>query len=318
MWNPFRRSLVKKHAKDITGDVWMNITSFSDHAKEAVLAQAPLRFDTELAGVVTLIHFWDYSSPDSVDDLNYLHTWWETYGGSHFLVIGVHTPQYEFGKDSDKVQAAALRFHLDYPIVSDPGYTTWKRYGNNVWPRKILVDAKGIVRFDYRGRGGHEALETIIHELLEKGKEGHEFVSPGNTLTPTLSLDRESMSARGIAVSPLTDPAEYHVPNKVALHSVALAGWWVTGETEIMSGPLNDDQSCSIHFFGSQCLARMRPLNDPTATVQIFVDNKKICEDIIVDENRDYLLLSGLPSTAHHLTIIPTNGSLAIASVSFS
>lgn len=318
MWNPFRRSLVGKRAKDITGDAWLNVTSLSEEAREAVLASAPLRFDRELAGVVTLIHFWDYSSPDSVDDLSPLHVWWEMYGGAQFLIIGVHTPQYEFAKDPDKVQAALLRFHLDYPIVSDPGYGTWKRYNNKVWPRKILVDAHGVIRLDHQGKGGHEALQEKIHELLEQVNQEHHIVHPGNTVTPPLLFDRESMSARGIAVSPLTDPAEYHVPNKVPLHALALAGWWITGEKELVSGPLNDDQACAVHFFGSRAVATMRPVGDASATVQVFLDTKKVGEDIVVDEKRDYVLVSDLSSTPHHLTIIPVAGAIAIESVSFS
>lgn len=318
MWNPFRRSLVGKSAKEITGDVWMNSTSLPEDARQAVLLNAPLRFNAELAGVVTLIHFWDYSSPDSLDDLEHLPSWWEAYQGPHFVIIGVHTPQYEFAKDSDKVQAAALRFHLDYPVVSDPAYTTWKRYGNTVWPRKILVDAKGIIRVDHRGKGGHELLETTIHDLLEKSKEGHQFISPGNALTPPLPFDRESMGARGFALSPLTDPAEYHVPSKVPLHGIALSGWWIMKETELISGPLNDAQSCIVHFFGSSCVVSMRPVDELGATVQIFVDNKKVGEDIVVDEKKEYLVVSNLPAIAHHLTLIPTKGNIAISSISFS
>ena len=58
MWNPFRPSLVKKHAKEITGDVWLNITSLSNAARKAATDRTPLRFDGELSGIVTLIQFW--------------------------------------------------------------------------------------------------------------------------------------------------------------------------------------------------------------------------------------------------------------------
>ncbi len=319
MWNLFRRSLLNKEAKDITGDTWFNITSLPDEAKQAVLDRGPLRFTAELAGVVTLIHFWDYSSQDSVEDLSYMHTWWELYTSPHFLIIGVHAPQYEFGRDADKVESAVLRFHLDYPVVSDPTHTTWRRYSNTVWPRKIIVDAHGVVRFDHRGKGGHEALETKLHELLETAKEKGQVVSPGNNvITPTLLFTREALGARHFPLSPLTDPAQYHISSKLALHDVALSGWWIMTESELQSGPLDDDQACSIHFWGSGCSAAMRGVGDTGASIQVFIDNKKIEEDIHVGEDTDYILASGLSTGAHHLTIVPVKGSLAISSVSFS
>lgn len=126
----------------------------------------PLRFDHEFSETVTLIYFWDYSCGDCIKELPYLHAWWEKYEGPGFLIVGVHTPQYAFAEDPDKVESAVLRLHLDYPVVSDPSYVTWKRYENSVWPRKIVVDAHGIIRADIRGKGNMEHLEEKICTLL--------------------------------------------------------------------------------------------------------------------------------------------------------
>jgi hypothetical protein len=166
MWNLFRRSLVGKPAMEITGDIWFNVTSFPEEARQAAARHSPLRFDRELAGTVTLINFWDYSSADCMADLSLLHAWWEQYEGPGFLLIGVHTPQYAFAEDPDKVESAVLRLHLDYPVVSDPFYTTWKRYDTKTWPRKLLVDAYGVIRADIRGKGKMDQLEEKLRKLL--------------------------------------------------------------------------------------------------------------------------------------------------------
>src|SRR3989344_7495313 len=318
MWNPFRRVLFRSHSKEITGDVWLNITSLSNAARKAATDRTPLRFDGELSGIVTLIHFWDYSSVDSIEDLPYLHKWWEMYECPEFVIIGIHTPQFAFAKDADKVGAAVLRFHLDYPILSDSEYTTWKRYGTTKWPRKILVDAQGIICLDHNGKGGHEDIETKIHELLEQVKRGSEFIHPGNVVTPSISLSRESLGMRGVALSPLNESAEYHIPNKIPLHSIALSGWWITGEKALASGALSDTQACIIHFYGSACMGHIRSAGTESATVQIYINNKKIGEDVVIATESEYTFVSGLPAASHQLTIIPIKGNIAISSVSFS
>lgn len=166
MFNIFTRSLVGKHAPEITGDAWFNVTSFPEEAKFAAVQHSPLSFEKELSGTVTLIHFWDYSDNDCAQDLPYAREWWEKYEGPGFLILGVHTPQYAFAEDADKVESAVLRLHLDYPIVSDASYTTWKRYDNSVWPRTLLVDAYGVVRVDVRGKNKLTPFEDEIRKLL--------------------------------------------------------------------------------------------------------------------------------------------------------
>lgn len=318
MWNLFRHSLIGKRAKDITGERWLNVTSFPEEAKKAAIDRLPLRFDRELLGLVTLIHFWDYSSADSLEDLPFLHEWWERYEGSHLMIIGVHTPQYEFAKDADKVEAAVLRFHLDYPIVNDGEYTTWKRYGSHVWPRKILVDSKGIIRFDHSGQGGHEELELQIQEALEEAQGGHHGIPRGNMLTPPLLFTRDALASQGIPLSPLTDPAEFHIPRKIPLHGIALSGWWILTESELVSGPLSDDQACAVHFFGSSCGARMRSMTFEDAIVRIFINTEQVDEDITISSDAIYPIVPRISAGAHHLTIIPIQGTIAISSLSFS
>lgn len=166
MWNIFRRSFVGKPALAVTGDIWFNVTSFPEEAKQAAIARRELTFDRELSGTVTLLHFWDYSDSDCLQDLPFLRTWWEKYEGPGFLLLGIHVPQYAFAEDSDKVESAVIRLHLDYPVVSDPSYTTWKRYENSVWPRTILIDAYGVVRADVRGKGKMAKLEETLRTLL--------------------------------------------------------------------------------------------------------------------------------------------------------
>lgn len=165
MW-PFRTSLVGGRAPDISGEAWFNVTSLPEVARKKVLAGGDLRFREELAGLVTVVQFWDYSCINCLHTLPHLREWWKRWREEKFLIIGVHTPEFEFAHDADKVESAVLRFELSYPVVSDPDFVTWQRYGNKVWPRILIVDLRGVIRLDRKGEGGYEEMEAKIEELL--------------------------------------------------------------------------------------------------------------------------------------------------------
>ncbi len=315
----FRRSFVGKRARDITGDAWLNTTSLPEKASEVAQRGKPIRFSHELSGTITLIHFWGYSSPDSVQELPYIHSWWEMYGDKGLLIIGVHTPEYSTSEDMDSVENAVLQFHLDYPIVHDPGYTTWKRYKNTKWPRKIVVNEKGKVVFDYSGKGGLDDTEQAFRALLAKVGNSHAVVHPGLFRpTPAIPLDRASMEKNGIALSPFTDPAQYHIPYKFPLHSIALSGWWMTDEHEIVSKEHTSDQSFAAHFFGPTVVATMRAVDGDDTVLKILVDGKVVDEAFHVSSNTEYTLFQDDVADGHILTLIPISGGIAISSILFS
>lgn len=165
MW-PFSRSLKGKHAPEITGDAWFNFDALPKAAQDRIHEKESVRFNHEIQNTVVLIDFWDYSSAACINALPYLKEWWKLYKEYNFLIIGVHTPEYVFAQESDKVESAVLRFELNYPVVSDSDYATWKRYHNKVWPRKLLVHHTGKVRYDRKGEVNYQELEQNIQEAL--------------------------------------------------------------------------------------------------------------------------------------------------------
>lgn len=163
----FKRSLVGKHAPDISGQKWFNETALPEAVREKVKRGESLDIRRDLAGYVVLIDFWDYDCIHCINAMPHLREWWQKYKDRKFLIIGVHTPEFEFAKDPEKVESAVLRFELNYPVVSDPDYTTWERYRTKAWPRELIIDAQGMVRYDHTGEGDYEAKENIIQQLLK-------------------------------------------------------------------------------------------------------------------------------------------------------
>lgn len=163
----FHRSLTGKHAPEISGEKWFNEMALPEAVQQKVKRGEPLDIQRDLAGYVVLVDFWDYDCIHCINAMPHLREWWQKYQGQKFLIIGVHTPEFEFAKDPEKVESAVLRFELNYPVVSDPDYTTWERYRTKAWPRELIVDTEGIVRYDHTGEGDYETKENIIQQLLK-------------------------------------------------------------------------------------------------------------------------------------------------------
>jgi len=72
-----------------------------------------------LRGKVVLVEFWTYSCINWLRTLPYVRAWAEKYKQQGLVVIGVHTPEFGFEKDVDKVRRAARDMKIDYPIALD-------------------------------------------------------------------------------------------------------------------------------------------------------------------------------------------------------
>jgi hypothetical protein len=84
------------------------------------------------------------------------------------VIVGVHTPEFDFEKNPANVQAAVEKFGIEYPVAQDNDRETWKAYENRYWPRKYLVDDEGFIRYDHIGEGAYEETEKVIQALLQE------------------------------------------------------------------------------------------------------------------------------------------------------
>ncbi len=117
---------------------------------------------------VILVDFWTYSCINCQRTTPYLNAWYEKYKDKGLEIIGVHTPEFDFEKRLDNVQAAVKKFDIQYPVALDNDYATWSVYKNLYWPRKYLVDIDGFIVYDHIGEGGYEETEKKIQELLSE------------------------------------------------------------------------------------------------------------------------------------------------------
>lgn len=121
---------------------------------------------SDLKGKVVLVDFWTYSCINCIRTLPYLVDWNQKYSDKGLVIVGVHSPEFEFEKNIDNVKQAVARFGIKYPVLLDNDHETWNAFQNSYWPRKYLVDSDGYIRYDHIGEGGYAETENAIKSLL--------------------------------------------------------------------------------------------------------------------------------------------------------
>lgn len=160
----------------------------------------------DLRGKVVLIDFWTYSCINCIRTIPYLNAWYEKYADDGLVIVGVHTPEFEFEKDYDNVKAAVEKFGIKYPVAQDNDKGTWKAYENRYWPRKYLVDNEGYIRYDHIGEGSYAETEKVIQSLL---LERAAYMGITNTTTPLDQSISNPKNAQSVNFGRIDTPELY-------------------------------------------------------------------------------------------------------------
>jgi thiol-disulfide isomerase/thioredoxin len=129
------------------------------------LNSGPLTPDS-LRGKVVLVDFWTYTCINWLRTLPYIRAWSEKYKDQGLVVIGVHTPEFEFEHNFDNVRREAQDLRVDFPIATDNDYGIWRAFDNHYWPALYIIDAQGQIRHHEFGEGNYDESEKIIQQLL--------------------------------------------------------------------------------------------------------------------------------------------------------
>ncbi len=157
-------------------------------------SSAPLTL-ASLKGKVVLVDFWTYSCINCIRTLPHLNDWYQRYADKGFVIVGVHSPEFEFEKNYDNVKAAVQKLGIKFPVILDNNHSTWNAYGNMYWPRDYLVDTQGYIRHDHIGEGDYNTTESAIQSLLAEGAalNGMKDIS-FNTAKSTTTINRSSLA----------------------------------------------------------------------------------------------------------------------------
>jgi len=146
----------------------------------------------ELGGHVVLVDFWTLTCINWLRTEPYVRAWSQAYRDDGLVVIGVHTPEFSFEHDLERVRLATRDREIDYPVALDNDYAIWNAFDNNYWPALYFVDRDGAIRDQHFGEGRYEQSERVIQRLL--------------------GIERELVSVEGAGVEAEADWDHLHTP----------------------------------------------------------------------------------------------------------
>ncbi|MGD8708244.1 MAG: redoxin domain-containing protein [Nitrosopumilaceae archaeon] len=132
------------------------------------LNTTPEKLEQQMKDKVILYDIWTYSCINCIRTLPYITAWNDKYADEGLLIIGIHSPEFEFEKEKENVELAIEKHGITYPVVMDNDWGTWNAFENHYWPRKYVADHEGYIRYDHIGEGAYKETEKIIQELLKE------------------------------------------------------------------------------------------------------------------------------------------------------
>jgi len=270
----------------------------------------------DLKGKVVLIDFWTYTCINCIRTLPFVTGWYEKYKDKGFVVVGVHTPEFEFEKKTENVLQAIRQYKINYPVAQDNDYSTWNAYNNRYWPAKYLVDSKGVIRKIHFGEGKYDEMERAIQELLkEKGVSVSEEMvqvadqTPKSRNSPETYLGSSRMQYYYPNGTLSSEKKIFTLSKNVPANSFSLGGEWIINTENAVSG---QNAVLEYNFFASKVFLVMKPSDLKTSEVKVFLDGKLVGL-VSVDSDKLYNLIQLKNAENHLLRLEFTEGVEAFA-----
>ncbi len=259
-----------------------------------------------LRGKVVLIDFWTYSCINCIRTFPYLSQWQEKYKDKGFVLLGVHSPEFEFEKKQENVEAAAKKYGLAYPIALDNNHETWRAFNNNYWPEHWLLDGEGNIRLHTVGEGHYAETEKAIQSLLiEEGllareeipstqDESFDTIGLAQIATPEIYLGYLRMNNAGSKTQGI-GPGERHLfpePEKVQSNRFYFVGEWkIEKEYAEFTG---NGGKLLIRYKASKLNMVLETKDQKNRRLELKLDGAYLTEsnkgdDVILEDGRSYV-----------------------------
>jgi hypothetical protein len=251
----------------------------------------------------------------------YLKDWHAKYAAHGLVIVGVHSPEFEFEKLDENVAENARDLGLDYAIAQDNDFQTWRAYRNRFWPAKYLVDQEGAIRYNHFGEGAYDKTEQQIRRLLENGgadlsavPEGLQSVDSQNTALADYNrvtrelyggTKRNTQAAGGYAgqIQYYQGGARVLEYRDVGDHRddrFYLQGLWYNDVEAVRPARQTDDfqDYIALKFTGTSVNAVINPEQPGPFEVRVTLDGRPFDSseagaDLIVADGRSYFTVDG-------------------------
>ena len=130
-----------------------------------------------LRGKVVLLDVWEYTCINWIRTSPFIKAWHRDYAALGLVVVGLHAPEFEFGRRADNIDRGIRDHGLMYPIAIDNDFATWRALGNDAWPAKYLYDGQGRLVKRWVGEGHYDEIEAEIRHQLILARPGTQLPS---------------------------------------------------------------------------------------------------------------------------------------------
>ncbi|WP_446218542.1 redoxin domain-containing protein [Micromonospora sp. IBHARD004] len=256
----------------------------------------------ELRRHVVLVNFWTLTCINWLRQEPYVRAWSQAYRNDGLVVIGVHTPEFSFEHEIDRVRPAITARGIDYPVAVDNDYEIWSAFDNHYWPALYFVDADGIIRDHHFGEGRYEQSERVIQRLLGIERElvpveglGVEAEADWDHLrTPETYLGygrSEHFASPDDAA--FDERRAYELPESLRFNHWALAGEWTIGSESVVLDQAGG--SIAYRFHARDAHLVLSPGAREPIPFRVLLDGEAPgpSHGVDVDENGNGLLRDG-------------------------
>lgn len=154
--DPSQPLTARAHGSPLRGRSWLNTGG--------------VELDLEdLRGKIVLLDFWTFCCVNCLhvlDELRPLEEKWS----QELVVVGVHSPKFEFEKDPEALADNIERYEVTHPVLDDPELRTWSEYGARAWPTLMVLDTHGRIAGNLSGEGHAANLDALIERLVAEGE----------------------------------------------------------------------------------------------------------------------------------------------------
>lgn len=301
-----------------------------------------------LRGQAVLVDIWEYSCVNCLRTLPYLREWHNRYASKGLTIIGVHTPEFPFGRERQQVEAAVRELDIPYPVLMDNQFETWDAFANRFWPAKYLIDAQGYIRYSSHGEGGYEAFERAIQAVLLDA-------NPDLDLPPVMQPLRDEDREGAVCYRPTPElhaglqrgalgnpegyaggvPMFYRMPEERWAGAFYVEGAWQAGD-DYLSYQGQHEGVVRLPYEAVEVNAVLTPhpdtvermIHPQTVQVEIWQDDRPLAEahlgadvyagQVQVDRPRMYHLVRNPGFEQHELTLRVKTRGFALYAFSFT
>jgi hypothetical protein len=270
-----------------------------------------------LRGKVVLVDVWEYTCINWIRTLPYVQAWNRGYASLGLVVVGVHSPEFEFGKRAENIDRGIRDHGLTYPIAIDNEFAIWRALGNDAWPAKYLFDGEGKLVNRWVGEGRYDEIESEIRRLLAATNPGVQL--PAVSHEATVFARTGQLSYAGVTNETYIG-ADRRQPG-----TVTLEGDWRSERqyVELRKGT----GKMVLPFTAGEVNLVMQPGPSGSAAVTVLLDGKPVGDargadvgaDGVARLNRSGMirLVAGAARRRHVLTLVTSDSGVRAFAFTF-